>query len=82
MKDNVAPILQDVDINYKPLKFNGSLLKENIYRENASVQVDAAWEALGVNCLSPNSIWKTVAEYHRSSYDCTRRLGWKERIAS
>lgn len=31
-------------------RFNGTFLKENIYRRPASIEVDAAWEALGVNC--------------------------------
>ena len=47
-----APLLQDVDITLRPTQFNGSLLKENIYRQNASAEVDAAWEELGVDCPS------------------------------
>jgi hypothetical protein len=43
------PLLADVDIKYAPIDYNGSFLKENIYRQDASPEVDAAWEALGVN---------------------------------
>lgn len=35
---------------YSTVQFNGSLLKENIYRQGASPEVDAAWAALGVDC--------------------------------
>lgn len=45
-----APILRDVNIAYDAVRFNGSLLRENIYRKAAGPQVDAAWEALGVDC--------------------------------
>jgi hypothetical protein len=43
------PLLSDVSIKYAPVDYNGSFLKENIYRRDASPEVDAAWEALGVN---------------------------------
>jgi hypothetical protein len=45
-----SPLTHDLDIEYHVQQFNGSLLKENIYRQAASPEVDAAWEALGVNC--------------------------------
>ena len=44
-----APVLKEVDISYHMVRFNGSLFKENIYRQTGSPAVDAAWEALGVN---------------------------------
>ncbi|KAL9619245.1 MAG: hypothetical protein Q9160_006097 [Pyrenula sp. 1 TL-2023] len=44
-----APVVSDVGITYTTQRFNGSLLKENIYRQSASPEVDAAWESLGVN---------------------------------
>ncbi|ETN46997.1 uncharacterized protein HMPREF1541_01187 [Cyphellophora europaea CBS 101466] len=43
------PILSDVSIEYSSVDYNGSFLQENIYRRPASPEVDAAWEALGVN---------------------------------
>lgn len=45
-----APIIRDVPIEYKLHAFNGSFMDENIYRRPGSDEVDAAWEALGVNC--------------------------------
>ncbi|RHZ56930.1 hypothetical protein CDV55_101223 [Aspergillus turcosus] len=47
-----SPVTANVDITFQPQRFNGSLLKENIYRQDASPEVDAAWEALGVNYRS------------------------------
>ncbi|KAJ5898338.1 hypothetical protein N7504_008626 [Penicillium tannophilum] len=44
-----SPIMKKVGITYNLNGFNGSLLKENIFRQDASPDVDAAWEALGVN---------------------------------
>lgn len=47
-----APLMKDVDIKYAYTSFNGSFLKETVYRRDASPEVDAAWEALGVDCKS------------------------------
>jgi hypothetical protein len=52
LTDAVAPLMPDVDIEYEIVQFNGSLLKENVYRQNAGPEVDSAWEALGVDCSS------------------------------
>ncbi|KAK3360930.1 hypothetical protein B0T24DRAFT_507241, partial [Lasiosphaeria ovina] len=47
-----SPVLDAISPNYSPVKFNGSFLKENVYRQPASPAVDAAWEALGINYRS------------------------------
>ncbi|KAH6652197.1 hypothetical protein BKA67DRAFT_350226 [Truncatella angustata] len=44
-----SPVLRNVDIKYEMTPFNGSFKAENIYRKVGSPEVDAAWEALGVN---------------------------------
>ncbi|KAL4900124.1 hypothetical protein BDW74DRAFT_188669 [Aspergillus multicolor] len=44
-----SPVLANVPIKYHRQRFNGSLLEENTYRQDAGLEVDAAWEALGVN---------------------------------
>jgi hypothetical protein len=46
----IAPILKDVDNSYHTVRFNGSLLKENVFRQEAGPEVDAAWASIGVNC--------------------------------
>jgi len=46
-----APLLDEIEINFSTIRFNGSLLKENIFRRPASPEVDAAWSSLGVDCL-------------------------------
>lgn len=48
--------MSEVGITYDLREFNGSLLKENIYRQDASPEVVAAWDALGVNCAIPVGI--------------------------
>lgn len=45
-------MVKDVDIKYKMQPFDGRFMEENIYRQNASKEVDEAWEALGVDCTS------------------------------
>jgi hypothetical protein len=45
-----APVMKDVDMSYKLVRFNGSLLKENVFRQDAGPEVDAAWLSLGVDC--------------------------------
>ncbi|KAH8809398.1 hypothetical protein F5884DRAFT_834804 [Xylogone sp. PMI_703] len=42
-------ILDDTDISYSSVVFNGTFLKDTIYRQPASPEVDAAWKALGVD---------------------------------
>ncbi|KAL4734936.1 hypothetical protein BDV11DRAFT_212378 [Aspergillus similis] len=45
----IAPVIANVPIKYHRQRFNGSFLKENVYRQDAGPDVDAAWEALGAN---------------------------------
>ncbi|KAI8266051.1 Cyclochlorotine biosynthesis protein O [Colletotrichum sp. SAR 10_98] len=44
-----SPLLKDVDVKYEWKEFNGSFLQEDVYRKEGSPEVDAAWEALGVD---------------------------------
>ncbi|KAK7224107.1 hypothetical protein V2G26_012110 [Clonostachys chloroleuca] len=45
----LAPLLRDTSITYRTHTFDGSFMDENIYRQQGSPEVDAAWEALGVD---------------------------------
>lgn len=47
-----SPVMQHVQIKYHTQQFNGSFFKETVFRGDASPEVDAAWEAMGVNCKS------------------------------
>ncbi|KAL3423001.1 tat pathway signal sequence [Phlyctema vagabunda] len=47
-----SPILKEVDNSIQTVRFNGSLLKENVFRQDAGPEVDAAWNSLGVNYRS------------------------------
>ncbi|OJK01993.1 hypothetical protein ASPACDRAFT_114478 [Aspergillus aculeatus ATCC 16872] len=44
-----SPVIGQVGLRYHQQPFNGSLLKQNIFRQDASPEVDAAWESLGAN---------------------------------
>ncbi|OAQ69844.1 hypothetical protein VFPPC_02419 [Pochonia chlamydosporia 170] len=44
-----SPVLRDVNVKYETRLFNGSFMKENIYRRPGSTEVDQAWEDLGVD---------------------------------
>jgi hypothetical protein len=35
------------------VRFNGSFMKENAFRQDAGPEVDAAWDSIGVNCKFP-----------------------------
>jgi hypothetical protein len=48
--DVTAPVLTEVGVKYAWKTFNGTFMKENIYRQAGSPEVDTAWEALGVDC--------------------------------
>ncbi|KAF3049921.1 hypothetical protein E8E11_008955 [Didymella keratinophila] len=43
-----SPVVRDVAPDWHTQQFNGSFLHENVYRQSAGPEVDAAWEALGV----------------------------------
>jgi hypothetical protein len=45
-----APVVNEVKPNWHTIRYNGTFFHENIYRQAASPEVDAAWEALGVDC--------------------------------
>lgn len=45
-----GPILDGVDIKYETVRFNGSLFRNTIYRQDPSPEVDEAWYNLGTNC--------------------------------
>jgi hypothetical protein len=47
-----APVLRDVDIKFAKQQFDGRLLQENSFRKQGGPEVDAAWESLGINCMS------------------------------
>lgn len=42
--------MREVQPGWHTQRFNGSILHENVYRQDAGAEVDAAWEALGVDC--------------------------------
>lgn len=50
--DRIAPLVDEVSVKYHLDSFDGAFLKENIFRQDASPDVDAAWDSLGVNCKS------------------------------
>ena len=45
-----APVIQDIDIAFDTVHFNGSLFKKTVFRLDAGREVDEAWESLGVDC--------------------------------
>ncbi|KAL6154399.1 hypothetical protein ACJBU6_07662 [Exserohilum turcicum] len=47
-----SPVVRDVKPNWHTQLFNGSFLHQNIYRQPAGPEVDAAWDALGINYRS------------------------------
>lgn len=44
-----APIMKDVGVSYNLVRFEGSLLKSNVFRQDAGPEVDAAWKSLGAD---------------------------------
>ncbi|KAF2773847.1 hypothetical protein EJ03DRAFT_244463, partial [Teratosphaeria nubilosa] len=46
-----SPLTKNIDITYQLVGFNGSLLKENVFREKGGrdSDVDEAWAGLGIN---------------------------------
>jgi hypothetical protein len=52
---NQAPLLEDIGISYNFIRYEGSLIEENVFRQIGSPEVDAAWKSLGIECNSPAS---------------------------
>jgi hypothetical protein len=50
-----APLLKEVDVKYGYKHFNGSFMRQTVFRKLGSPEVDAAWETLGVDCESANT---------------------------
>ena len=44
------PVLEDIDMKFHSVRFNGTFLHENIFRQDASPEVDSAWKSLGADC--------------------------------
>jgi hypothetical protein len=44
-----SPLLDEIDIQYSVVDYNGSFFHETIYRQDPSPEVDAAWEDLGID---------------------------------
>lgn len=70
-----SPLLREVQVRYNWQHFNGTFLEEDVYRREGSPEVDAAWEALGVDCES------TTAANLPSPWDdmCANRGGIADR---
>ncbi|OCL09382.1 hypothetical protein AOQ84DRAFT_291351 [Glonium stellatum] len=47
-----SPLLKELNLDYEVIRFNGSLLKANVFRQPAGPEVDAAWGSLGVDYRS------------------------------
>jgi len=44
-----SPVLKEAKLKYSITRFNGTFMDEDIYRQTGSPEVDAAWQALGVD---------------------------------
>ncbi|KAL5420268.1 hypothetical protein PMIN03_000095 [Paraphaeosphaeria minitans] len=47
--NRAAPLVKEVEPKWHVVRFNGTFLHENVYRQGAGPEVDAAWEGLGVD---------------------------------
>lgn len=48
--DRAGPVMNDLDIKYTTIRFNGTFFKNTIYRQAPSPEVDQAWRDLGIEC--------------------------------
>lgn len=56
-----SPIINDVQIQYQPVRFNGSFIEKPVYFQDPSPEVDEAWSGLGIDCKHSSS---TVRSLH------------------
>lgn len=62
-----APVVKEAGVTYSPVRFNGTFMREDVYRQPGSPEVDAAWEALGVDCKkSPARSVRLLTDNHSS----------------
>jgi hypothetical protein len=68
-----APLVRHVKPAWHSMRFNGSFLHENVYRQAAGDEVDAAWAALGVDCelAVPGECRACVLTMGRSQCRCS-----------
>ncbi|KIV95608.1 hypothetical protein PV10_03239 [Exophiala mesophila] len=52
VSQNTPLLNQQIDLSYHTIRYDGTFMKENIYRQVGRPEVDEAWEALGVNYRS------------------------------
>ena len=75
-----APILDEVHVEYSEVRFNGSLLRSNVFRQHAGPEVDAAWKSLGADCrstclLSPSlNVTNRTSQTVQQEYQQTKQL--------
>ncbi|KAJ5684647.1 uncharacterized protein N7477_000992 [Penicillium maclennaniae] len=62
-----SPVMSEVGITYHLQRSNNPLLKDSVYRQEANPEVDAAWDALGVNYRSIRVSPEEAAESDFSS---------------
>lgn len=72
---DAAPLLDDVAITYKTVEFDGKFMNENVFRRNASPEVDAAWESLGVDGMSSLEVLPQLLTWLSPSW-CHLLRGW------
>lgn len=46
----LAPILDKDIISYEVVEYDGRFIEENVFRQAAGPEVDAAWDSLGGGC--------------------------------
>lgn len=42
--------MDDIEIRYESVRFDGSFIKKSIYQQSAGPEVDEAWSGLGIDC--------------------------------
>ncbi|KAJ4987024.1 tat pathway signal sequence [Stagonosporopsis vannaccii] len=59
-----SPIIKDIGVHFNRVRFNGSLLAANVFRQDAGPEVDAAWKSLGADF---NAVRIPVSEAAKSN---------------
>lgn len=80
-QDTLAPLIKETRIEYSVARFNGTFMHEDIYRQTGSAEVDAAWEALGVDCKRARCV-PTVTSLSYSSLLTTTLLADRAGVIS
>jgi hypothetical protein len=68
--------MNDIEIRYESVRFDGSFMNKSIYQQSAGPEVDEAWSGLGIDCEIYRVPLVKLRLTSTSPYCCGSRRPW------